>query len=39
MIRHTKLEVFRVIPLNPKQVVSFEELLMSQVVPKKDLSD
>jgi len=27
------------IPLAPKQIVSFEGLLMSQVVPKKDLSD
>jgi hypothetical protein len=32
-------EVSMATPLDPKQIVSFEELLMSQVVPKKDLSD
>ncbi len=27
------------IAIDPKQIVPFEELLMSQVAPKKDLSD
>lgn len=38
MIRHTKYEASIATSLDPKQVVTFEELLMSQVVQQEALT-